>query len=383
MLAQRMLQERVNNMAGRITQDARGMLDVGLADIDIQAAEPNTVRKALESVTYEQVAAQLSEKYKVKVYAGSTGMLSASDMATGKRLGQMVLGGQEYQYNAVPLVQMVFAIDEIGVTELGPFEASKPRMYETIGPFRERFMPTVSMLVRVTDARKAAAPKSLTETFSTKGVELGEAEASNEQQVYSVKERVVEDVKKLAVRDEVKAKAQEFVGLVGEEGWDGAMAKFNEVYGKQLKEEPNDPNVFKLENVPGAQRITARGMETVKAQLAGMPGAQIRLNGARAEQALLNEIYSLVPADSNSLKSGPAIVEFKGDISFLVVKDVVIDRINQAQFSEAKPMLLFGEENSRAQALAFVYYNPENISERLNFRWAQAAEETESADVDE
>ncbi len=383
MLAQRMLQERVNSMATRIMQDARGMLEAGLTDVDLESAEPNKVRDVLRAVSYEQVAAQLSEKYKVKVYAGCTGMLGASDIATGKLLGQMVLGGQEYQYDAVPLVQIVFAIDEIGATELGPFEAAKPRMYETIGPFKERFIPTVSMLVRVTDARKAAAPESLTETFSTKGVELGEAETSDKEQVYSVRERVVEDVKKLAVRDEVKGKAEEFVGLVGKEGWEPAAAKFNELYGKQLKKEPNDPNVFKLENLSGRQRITARAMETVKAQLAGMPGAEIRLNGARAEQALLNEIYSLVPVDSNSLKSGPAIVEFKGDISFLVVKDVVIDRINQAQFSEAKPMLLLGEEDSRAQALAFVYYNPENISQRLNFRWLKTAEETGDADADE
>jgi len=245
------------------------------------------------------------------------------------------------------------------------------------------FIPTVSMLVRVTEARKAAAPDSLDETFSTKGVEVDEAESNDDEQVYSVRERVVEDVKRLAVRDEVKAKAEEFAVLAGEEGWEAAISKFNDLYGKQLKEESNDPNVFRLENVPGRQRITARAVETMKAQFAGTPGAQIRLNGAKAEQSLLNEIYSLVPADSNSLKSGPAIVEFKGDISFFVVKDVVIDRVNQAEFAEAKPMLLFGEESSRAQALAFVHYNPENITERLNFRWLETAEEVESTDVNE
>jgi len=383
MLAEQMLQERISTTAGKIIQDARGLLEAGLAEIDVEASDANIVREKLGAVSYADVASQLSEKYKVKVYTGSTGMLSASDMVTDQWLRQMVLGGQEYQYNPVSLVEMVFAIDEIGATELGPFEASKPRMYETIGPFRERFIPTVSMLVRVTEARKAAAPESLAVTFSTKGVELDEGESSDEEKVYSVKDRVVEDLKRLAVRDEVKAKAEEFVGLVGEAGWEGAAAKFNEFYGEQLKEEPNDPNVFKLESMSGFQRITARAMETLKAQLAGTPGAEIRLNAARSEQALTNAVYSLVPSDSNSLEGGPAILEFKGDMSFFVIKDVVIDRVNQAEFAEAKPMLLFGEENSRAQALAFVHYNPENIGERLNFRWLETAEEGEAADVNE
>jgi len=51
----------------------------------------------------------------------------------------------------------------------------------------------------------------------------------------------------LAAWDTTKARTQEFVTLATQEGWDPASAKFNDLYGKQAKEEPNDPNVFKLE----------------------------------------------------------------------------------------------------------------------------------------
>jgi hypothetical protein len=375
-----MVQQRVDGMAQRIMQEARGMLEPSFEELGVEPQAATSEHYKQKAKAYADVAKTLSEKHKVAVYTGSTGMLSASDIASDSQLARMAAQGLGYESNPVGLVQLVFAIDEIGATELGPMEAAKPRMYETIGPFKEIYIPTIVMLARVTEARKSAAPDSLEQTFSTATIKLGENAAEDKQ--YSVKERVTEDVKKLAVLDTVKGRAEEFAALAGKDGFEQATESFNKLYGASLKKDANDPNVFTVEQMPDMGRFTAKAMAVLKAQIAGTPGAEIRLNGAKAQQELTNTLYSLVPEDSNSLKDGPKVVEFKPDLSYLVIKSIVIDRVDQQEYKEAKDMMLYGEEMSGSQALAFVFYNPQNIIERSKWQWVEA-DEKESADANE
>ncbi|MHC4073425.1 MAG: hypothetical protein ACYTGS_15550, partial [Planctomycetota bacterium] len=151
-----------------------------------------------------------------------------------------------FGFNMVRLPQVVFAIDEVGASEIGPFDVPKPGMYENIGPVRD-VAEQVMAIVRVTQAEKASEPNSVNEAVSkaTLKLEPPNSEDSNRPQepaeandVYSVRKKVVEDLKRLAAMDTTKAKAEEFKVLVANEGWDEALDRFNQLYGEA---DPNRP----------------------------------------------------------------------------------------------------------------------------------------------
>ena len=96
------------------------------------------------------------------------------------------------------------------------------------------------------------------------------------------------------------------------------------------------------------------------------------------EQRFINRLYSLIPAQGNTLEKAPLVMEFKPDQSFYCLKSVTVQRVNQQQFEQAKPMLLVRTDRVETQSLAAVHFNPSNILERTKFEFARKAEpETE------
>jgi hypothetical protein len=215
------------------------------------------------------------------------------------------------------LAQIVFAIDELGVSELGPFDAPKPGMYENIGPLTD-MLEKIMALVRVIEAEKASEPETINQTFSTHTLKFEQDEEQLSEDVYSVKEKVAEDVKKLAAMDTTKSKAEEFVNLAAKDGWESAVEKFNELYGQQSTQDEGDPNVktpkaepFKLQNLTNLQRISRATLETLTVQTAGKPAAQSFLKEREKHRQLIDRLYSLLPQDSNTVDTVPLIIEFK------------------------------------------------------------------------
>ena len=52
------------------------------------------------------------------------------------------------------LSRIVFAIDELGSSELGPFDIPNPRMYESIGPLKDVF-GKIGVVVRISKVEKS------------------------------------------------------------------------------------------------------------------------------------------------------------------------------------------------------------------------------------
>jgi len=383
---------KINSKAGSILQEAKTLTEANFedkTDAELQSLTPEQVKQMVGDC--EAAARQLSEKHNIKVYAGRTGLLSPIDMQTDVHLATLYLQG--YGYNPVGLIQLVFAIDELGVSELGPFDAPKPKMYENIGPLTDMF-EQIMALVRVIGAEKASEPQTIDQTFSTSTLEFEQDEGQLSEHVYSVKEKVAEDLRKLAAMDTTKSKAEEFINLAAKDGWQSALEKFDELYGQQTTQDQGDPNAlktpnaeksvsepFKLQNLTNLRRISRAALETFAVQSDGKTAAPFFLNERKKQRRFVGQLYSLVPQDSNTVDTLPLIMEFKPDMSYYCLKNISVKRLAQEEYEKLKTMRLYREDHIQAESLAAVHLNPENILKRMNFRPAGKDEKSESANA--
>ncbi len=436
MISDRLLKDKINSTANRIIQEAKTITEAGLEDTDIEPATLTDEQFKEKAGDYKTTAEQLSEKHNCKLYAGRTGLLSPIDMQTDEYFARLYLEGQGQSPVSLTQIvfavceqvpsdpndpnsplrqQIVFAVDDLAASELGLFDVRKPRMYENIGPLKDlwgsaRFglldsSGQIMAIIRVIKTIKAAEPESIDQTFSISSLEfdpnqpsaLSGAEGENEaENIYSVKEKVTEDLKKLAARDITKSKAEEFIGLAAKDGWDTAIDKFNELYGKQTGQDPNDPNAseisneeksvsepFKLQNLTGLRRISKATLQTLTVQTAGNPAAQFFLNERKKHRRFVEQLYSLIPQDSNTVDTVPLVIEFKPDMSFYCIKNISVKRITLQEYERTKAMQIQREDYTQSESLAAVYFNPENILKRMSFRAAPASNKGGPARVGE
>ncbi|MHC4076739.1 MAG: hypothetical protein ACYSRZ_10090, partial [Planctomycetota bacterium] len=335
-ITQQLLKNKINAEANRILQEAKTNTDPALDDTGTEPVKLTTEKLKEMAGDYETTAEQLGKKYNLKIYAGKTGQLNPEDMQKNEYFARLYLEG--YGKNPVSLSQIVFAVDDLTASELGPFDVPRPGMYQNIGPLKDLwgsqwsgFKDTsgqIMALVRVIKTAKAAEPQSIGQTFSTKSLTF-ETDAKNDaEDVYSVREKVTEDLKKLAAMENAKNKAEEFISLAAKDGWDGTIDKFNELYAKKATDDPNaSENVtepFKLQNLAGMRRVSKAALQTMAAQSAGNPTAPLFLSGRRKQQRFVEKLYSLVPQDSNSVDTVPLLMEFKPDMSFYCIKNLSV-----------------------------------------------------------
>ena len=378
-ISNQLLWNKINSKAERILQEARTLTEAGFGDTDIELANLSAEQFKAMAGDYETTAEEVSKKYNIKVYVGQTGLLGATDIQTAEYLGRLYLKG--YGYNPVGLTQIVFAIDELGASELGPFDVPKPRIYENIGPMKDVFgqimggiAGQIMAVVRVIEAEKASEPESINQTFSKSTLKFEQAGKQASEDVYSVKEKVAEDLKKLAAMDITKSKAKDFIKQVVKDGWDGAVDKFNELYppvAGQVKQDESDPNVFKLQNFSNLRRISRETIGTLAVQNAGNPAGQFLVNERKKQGQFVAQLYSLVPQDSNTVDAVPLIMEFKPDMSYYVIKKICVKRLEQEQYEKIKALQAYKEIHIQSQSLAAVHFDPENILKRMNFRWVR------------
>ena len=329
---------------------------------------------------YNTIAEQLSKKYAIKVYAGQTGLLGPADIREDKYLSGMFI--RSYTQTRVGLAQVVFAVDELGVSELGPFDAPTPKTYENIGPVRD-FLDRAMIMVRITGAQKAVEPQSIDQTISKTGLVL-DPNVQPENKLFVLKQKVAEDVRKLEAMPVTKTRAEEFRKLIAQVGWDDAIKKFNELYGPKDVNE-TDPNklplssskkLFTLESPPPTRLITTRTLDTYITQSQGNPAGQLVVDNIKTEKKFIDMLFALVPPDANSLQTIPHVLEFKPLMSCYCLKSLSINRINEPQYEQLKTTEAYTLERLRSQGLSVVHFNPENITKRMAFRMAQPPKKT-------
>ena len=396
-IAQLLLKNKINAEANRILQEAKTNTDPVLDDTGTEPAKLTTEQLKEMAGDYGTTAEQLGKKHNLKIYAGKTGQLSPEDMQKNEYLARLYLEG--FGKTPISLSQIVFAVDDLTASELGPFDVAKPGMYQNIGPLKDLwgspwsgFKDTsgqIIALVRVIKTAKAAEPQSIGQTFSTKSLTFETDAKDDAEDVYSVREKVTEDLKKLATMETAKNKAEEFISLAAADGWDSTIDKFNELYGKKATGDPNDPDTsenvaepFKLQNLAGMRRVSKAALQTMAAQSAGNPAAPLFLSGRKKQQRFLEKLYSLVPPDSSSVDTVPLLMEFKPDMSFYCIKNLSVKRVSLQEYEKIKAVRLQAENYVQSESMVAVHFNPENILKRRNFK-PEKTEESEDADTPE
>jgi len=384
-ISRQLLKNKINTTAQNILQEARTLTEKDLENLEIESDKVTTEQLREKAGDYKAAAEQLSEKHKIKVYTGQTGLLSPADMQSDQTVATLFLQG--YGQNPVRLSKVIFAVDELAVSELGPFDVPKPRMFENIGPIKDMMSMYstdaggIMAIMRVIDTQKASEPESIDQTYSTSSFKFDPNEEKPGEDIYSVKEKVTEDMKKLAVLDTAKSKADEFVALVEKESWTTAINKFEELYGQLQDRDPNEPNAFRLQNFPGMRRISKANLETIALQGQGDPMTAFYLNESKVNKQFVDQLYSLVPQDKDTAENLPLVMEFKPDLSFYVIKNVSVKRLFKEDFDKMKATRLFREDYIQSQSLAVIHFNPENILKRMNFKPARSEEEPVDANT--
>ena len=337
-ISKRLYQQRVDSKAERILVDAKSITEAGLSGVDIEQSKLTDEQFKKAAVDYEKVAADLTEKHKVKVYAGKTGLLSASDIQGDRNLGSLYVGGSGVTES--PLVRVVFAVEQLKTSELGSMDAKTPRLYENIGPLKDAREMTGDyagknmMLVRIVAAEKAAEPKSIDEKIDRHGVQFDRSGNAGEDS-NTIRELVVEDLRRLAAMDKTRSKAQEFVAMAAKDGWDSAIKKFNNLYGKSKSDSnaaSRDEKTFQMKKLNGLRRVSNMDIADITIRSEGNPIARMYVNRAKREGMLMDKLYALVPADSNTLAKPGVIVEFKPGMCYFCLEDMTIHRLYQEAF---------------------------------------------------
>ncbi len=373
-IQQQLTQKKVLTKAEQILIDARNVADANLASLSSKRNKPPLAELEKEAGDYKQIAQNLGVKYGTPLYYGRTGLLSAVDIQTDDYLGRLAL--TNYGANPVPLGQLLFTVKQLGEGAVTMMSIPPAQMFRSIGPARDLsaanskdWSGQIMALVRIVEVKPTAPPANLNVTYSTRSIRVGDSSADDD--VYSVKEKVVEDLQKLAAWDLAKTRAQEFVAMATKDGWDSAADKYNELYGAQAKEDPNDPNVFEVQYLTGLRRIPAEQMQVIATQLGGNPAAQQYLRRLGIQRRFLDRLYSLIPGDKDAVTEVPLVMEFKPEQSYYCLRTLTIDRMNQAQFQSVRPALLSREEHTETQSLSIVHLDPENILKRMDFRYAE------------
>jgi len=390
LIADELTDKLIYAKADEIMQQARVLSEIKIFE---EGLEPETMTsKQFEKCAsdYNEIAEQIRQDYNLKVYVGKTGMLSPGVMDQDKYLATMTLAG--YGYYPVRLAHAVFAIDELKLGELGVFDTAKPRMFENIGPARDILAPYLSKLkdpsrqicaiVRIIKAEKSRAPESIDESFKTHSFVM-DANDKSDEDIYSVRKLVAEDVKKLGMMETTKSKAGEFIKLTKAEGWDKAIEKFNELYPIDANEIIKDPNAasFTMETLTGLRRSTEWKIQTLAAQNSGYPTVSLVLQRAELERIFADKLYNLLPTDSSSVSELEEPFEFKPSMCYFCVKDLSVDRLWKENFNINRPLQAYSLDTIQTQSLSIVHLNPSNIEKRMKFKWAQRDEDTSDSNT--
>ena len=390
-IEKQLMKSKIMAKAEAILQQAKTSTEAGLQDMNDTEIETLSTEQFKEKLgdagDYGTVARDLSKEHGIKVFTGRTGMLGPVELQTDEHLRTLVIRG--YGRNPIRLSQVVFAVDELEASELGRFDAPKPKMYENIGPVRDWMSEygdvsgTIMALLRVVEARKAAAPESVDQAFSTKSIVFDPNDEEADENLYSVRERVAEDVKKLAAMDTAKAKAEDFIAQAVKSGWQPAIDNLNKLYKEEYEQDANDPDPFRIQNSGELRRMSAATLDTLALHNQGNPAGQFYLRDSERNRRFVDQLYSLVPREKITSDDLPLVVEVKPDMSYYAIKSISVKRLWKEDYEKAKVTRLYDEDYIRSQSLGAIHFNPENILKRLRVRWARADEESADANTPE
>lgn len=362
-----LIDERTDRMANLIINDVMEQAEAGFVELEMDKATAADLQAHAKD--YVAAASKVGQQHGLTVHTGRTGMLSMANLSGDRRLGMLSVEGPSRM--PVGLPKIVFAVDELNVTTLGPFEVQRPRMWENIGPLHDRFGSLLAV-VRVVGAAKAEPPADIDVRYSVRGPVLGPKDES-EAAVHSVREKVADDCKLLAAMDAARARSEEFVRLLSDKSWTEAVDKYNEV----LANNGEDSGLFaasmrlRSEKLSNRMRMSERDIEQMQERFADMPMAAGYIRNSLESKRLNDRLFAMLGDERMEVKDIHAVIAFEPGAAFYVIKDISRTPASQEDYQQSKALRALSIDLTRSQSLSLIHYKPDNILERMSFRWAE------------
>ena len=366
-----LLNDKTNSKAYMILNEAKDLTEAGFGRLSVDEADAEQLKELAGD--YKDTAEKIAQKYNIKIYTGQTGMLSQTELNNDRYLSTLKLdapGGA-----TVALSKVLLAVDEAHAIELGRFDVAKPRMWANIGPVNNF---SIIAILRITEARKETVPTDLNVTFSTKAMLLDD-DAQDDEPVYSVRQKVLNDWKLKKAMETAEERAKEFVKLLEDKNWDQAITLYNERYAHDEQEQRQSEEIS-LEKMNMRTRISLADIKRRETMFADMLFGPASLQAEIQNKLQADKFYNLLPKGKTEALDIRRIVPFKPAACYYVVKDISRTAVTKQEYQQAKSITAFKLDMAAADSLAIVHFMPENILKRMNYRPAQNKEKTESPD---
>ena len=364
-ISKQLLETKINERADNILISARDIADANLSIASFENLTAEQMQKLAGD--YQTAAQKTSQKFGLMVHAGKTGLISAEDIARNEVLGRFFMTGQDK--SGTQLVTMVFAIDELNISRLGPFAPPKPRIYESIGPLRDYMQKTVA-LVRAVAAEKAAEPCSIDLTYAKKLPVMKDDKLAESNDVYAVKEAVKEDLRKLEAFPIAKKAADALLTAIPVQGWDKALEAVNKQYGIAPAADNNKPvDTFKITPVRGLKRVSEQEVKMMQAKAAHDPVQSMFIKRDAQQKQLIDDFYSLIAPNKTEATNVPMLVEHKPNMTYYVIKSMSQNLVDPNTYQQTKGKIALMQDYVHGQSLGFEHFKADNIIARMNFQW--------------
>lgn len=358
LISDRLYQQRITEKTDTIINEAKQIIQ----DISL-GADPNNLKEA--AADYGKIASQLSDKYGIKIHSGTTGLLTSFEVRTDKYLGGLYLKSRSAGEIPVPLSQLIFSVDLLGgSTDL--MDTAAPKLYESIGPIRD-IAGKIATVVRVIEVKQAAVPDSIDKSINKASLVL-DASDENKKKDLTVKELVIRDLKQLSAMDTAKQTAEEFTKIAQAQGWDTAIEQFNARYPAK---DANEPNTFKIISLSDIKKASPEYLNALDFRGQSESFARLLKKQTLKENLFIQQLYSMIPADSNQPAELPIVMEIKPYLSYYLIKNLSTNRLYNEQYQSTKAALAYDADTIDTQNLAAVFFQPENIVKRMNLTFVE------------
>ena len=398
-----LLNRKVNSKAAKILNE---VVDLAEAEYDSLDFETATVQQFKEKTKdYAGTAEKIAQQNNLKIYTGKTAPLMAEEFLIDPSLGSLIMQTQ----SGIPtrLVSLVFAVEQLGTeaVKLGPFEPAKPKMYVSIGPLTDGG-GTIMAMARVIETTGSAVPADINFSYERNLLPPLVEGRQQEPIAFSLKETIKQDCRKLAAFEIARQKANEFVKLAKNKGWDKAIEKFNlpypakpadELPGQQKKSsmkvekkktekvkkkkaesaasEPKsadagskDLKTFEIQHMDGQARTSQADIELIRLHTAYVPGTEKALSQSIIRGLMIDAFYSRLKDNQTEANDVPLVIEFKPQLDCYAVKSLRRNPVTTQDYERSRQQTAFMEDYVLSQSMAFEHFMPDNIIKRLNFR---------------
>jgi hypothetical protein len=376
-------QQNSEKLTQLIFKDARDMLDAELISLDMEKAAAEAIRKA--ALDFATVAAKITEKYKIPVHTGKTGLLSASDFASDNSLRYLQINLAGIQTS---LLDAAFGVDPQNAVVPRKVGVYVPRMWENIGPLKSGFYSEkdrkpvmITTLCRVVDARPAEAPADVDVTYSIAGMSPSD---TKESKTFNLKQQIIDDLKEIAAMDAAKAAAEEFKQLIAKADWDRAVDAYNSLYA------PKDPNTVKeggfvklsVTSETNQVLASAANLAQFKQMMLDNPAMAESVRMSLVSNMLNQELFDLL-ADKTQTGVISQVLELKPALAYYVVKSITQKPATTEDYLQNKSFAALRSTLDSSVEMGLVHFDPAQISKRMNYMRIPQDNETEQAGPNE